>query len=319
MKISIIIPIFNVEKYIASALNSVINQSYKGDIECILVDDSSPDRSISIANDIISKNSSDNIEFKVITHKKNSGLSAARNSGIDISTGEYLFFLDSDDEILPNSIELLASYINKHPNIDIVQGNILDNGNKFSIFTPPHLNNFYINSNSWVRENLLSAIPVMVWNRLIRRKLIIDNALYFKEGIIHEDEHWRFFASRHINSITFCTTPTYIYRTNDNSITTSKAKDKSYLSWLTIIEDIFTTSDRSIFNDYKISLIRRLKNHHCNMNDVNDIEFYKKSYSKFVCNVIKQSIVPKRICYALRYLKLPSWLIHRDILRILYK
>ena len=97
--ISIIIPIYNVEPYIIRCVDSVLRQTYR-QLEIILVDDCSPDHSMEIARKHIeASTSSKGLKFKYIKHEKNRGLSAARNSGLDAATGEYIYFLDSDDEI----------------------------------------------------------------------------------------------------------------------------------------------------------------------------------------------------------------------------
>ena len=112
MKISIIVPVYNVEEYIEDCLRSITAQTYKGEVECIIVDDCTPDSSCTIIEKFISKYAG-NIQFKLLHHEKNRGLSAARNTGIDATTGEYIYFLDSDDEITPNCIELLAEPLKK--------------------------------------------------------------------------------------------------------------------------------------------------------------------------------------------------------------
>ena len=95
--ISIIIPIYNVEKYVAECLNSVINQTYDhSKIECILVDDCTPDKSMNIANELIANYNGD-MTFIIKKHDHNQGLSAARNTGIDIATRTYIYFIDSDE------------------------------------------------------------------------------------------------------------------------------------------------------------------------------------------------------------------------------
>ena len=101
MKISVIIPVYNVEKYIRRCLLSVKDQKCEDfNIECLIVDDCSPDGSMTIVRDLIEKNDDKSITFTIISHEKNKGLSEARNSGIKASTGDYLYFIDSDDDIL---------------------------------------------------------------------------------------------------------------------------------------------------------------------------------------------------------------------------
>lgn len=109
MRISIIIPVYNVEKYISRCLLSVINQTYNDTIECIIINDCTSDNSMTIINELITTTINKNIIFKTINHTVNQGQSAARNSGIRVSTGEYLFFLDSDDELCINALEDLAN------------------------------------------------------------------------------------------------------------------------------------------------------------------------------------------------------------------
>jgi glycosyltransferase involved in cell wall biosynthesis len=121
MKVSIIVPVYNVEKYINRCFNSIICQSYTN-IECIFIDDCSPDNSYQILRQRINEYQG-NIYFNVIRHSKNKGLSGARNTGTLASTGDYIYYLDSDDEITNNCIEILVNLANKYPGVEIIQGN----------------------------------------------------------------------------------------------------------------------------------------------------------------------------------------------------
>ena len=103
--ISVIVPIYNVEKYLARCVDSIVNQTYKN-LEIILVDDGSPDRCPQMCDDYADKDSRN----KVI-HKKNGGLSDARNAGMAVATGEYISFIDSDDWIETSMFELLLNNI----------------------------------------------------------------------------------------------------------------------------------------------------------------------------------------------------------------
>ena len=104
--VSIIIPIYNVEKYVAECINSVISQTYDhSKIECIIVDDCTPDNSMVIVNEIIRKYNGE-MTFVICRHEHNQGVSAVRNTGIEVATGEYIYFIDSDD----TSIQILSNY-----------------------------------------------------------------------------------------------------------------------------------------------------------------------------------------------------------------
>ncbi len=112
-KVSIIVPIYNIEKYLPSCLNSIIGQTYQ-DLEIILIDDGSTDNSGKIANDFAKKDH----RIKVI-HQKNAGQSAARNTGLAKATGKYISFIDADDEIAPNFIESLFHAYNASTSISV--------------------------------------------------------------------------------------------------------------------------------------------------------------------------------------------------------
>ena len=115
--------VYNVEKYVAECLNSVISQTYDhSKIECIIVNDCTTDDSMDIVYEIIKKYDG-GMSFIICRHEHNEGVSAARNTGIEVAKGNYIFFIDSDDYIYPNSLELLlnASKIYGYP--DMVVGN----------------------------------------------------------------------------------------------------------------------------------------------------------------------------------------------------
>lgn len=240
MKISIIIPVYGVEKYVERCMNSVLSQIFEGEIECIIVDDCSPDSSLSlIEKKLVSYQGK--IDVKILSHEMNKGISGARNTGIKAATGEYLYFLDSDDEITSDCIKLLTDIAAYYPNVDIVQGNlVITDGCYSSLDISCSDYPAYSKDVFWIKEILYSSkgdVYSMAWNKLIRRQFLIQNNLWFKEGIIYEDYHWNLFASKYIQSIAFCITPTYLYYKNLGSLTNSNDKTRNYESWLIVIED----------------------------------------------------------------------------------
>ncbi|SIS44824.1 Glycosyl transferase family 2 [Kaistella chaponensis] len=114
MKISVIVPIFNVERYLRQCINSIVNQSY-ADLEIILVDDGSTDNSFQIC-----KEASDNDSRIIAITQENAGVSAARNTGIKISSGDYITFVDSDDWLNIDIYQLMAEAIQSNPNVEVV-------------------------------------------------------------------------------------------------------------------------------------------------------------------------------------------------------
>ncbi len=214
--ISIIIPIYNVQKYIVETLNSVVQQNIECQIECILIDDCGNDSSVSVAEDFI-ENYKGDVDFRIIHHHKNKGASAARNTGIVNAKGQYLFFLDGDDKLLPDSLQTLWNVVQNHPNVDLVKSDFEIEGVSETILNKDFPS--YSEDVSWIRTNFCNlSIPESACNCLVRRKLIVDKILLFKEGWIEEDTLWAFKIQRHVKSIAFCHKPTYFYRTNQESV-----------------------------------------------------------------------------------------------------
>lgn len=303
MKISIIIPIYNVSQYIKRCINSVLVQTYTEELECILVNDCTPDNSMEIVYSII-KTYEGPIKIKILNHTQNKGLSAARNTGIRHSTGDYLYFLDSDDEITPNCIEVLADFISKYKGIDIVQGNIIVTNKQFEWLESSQYNfPEYTTDNTWIKDNMLTTIPVTAWNKLIKKSFILSNDLYFKEGIIHEDEHWKYFAHKHIHSIAFCNIPTYYYYMNTNSIMSSKHKDKSLHSLICIFKEYIPTIEKK--NEYK-NIILYIANMQKEIAALPPTNSCFKEFQDFLKEQVRSKTIPMSIKFSFLYMLFPS-------------
>ena len=233
MKISIIVPVYNVELYIKECFDSIAAQTYKGELECIFVDDCGQDDSVVVLEKLIAEYKGP-IQFSIIHHEHNKGLSGARNTGIHHSTGDYLYFVDSDDTITPDCIDKLAGLLDKYPGVDIVQSSTksslawLQLANKHF---PEFTNNF-----KWIRRTMLKRfdIPMTAWNKLVRKDMVINNGLYFEEGMIHEDEVWNFMLAKYVHSIAFCCDITYMYRENPNGIM-GQTKECDYAPVLNVV------------------------------------------------------------------------------------
>ena len=117
-----IVPVYQVELYIEECLRSVMRQAYDGEMECLVIDDCGTDSSMAIVERLI-KAYNGPVRFTVIHHERNSGLSASRNTGIQHASGNYLFFLDSDDTIAVNCIAILMGMVKADSAIELVQGN----------------------------------------------------------------------------------------------------------------------------------------------------------------------------------------------------
>lgn len=244
MKVSIIIPVYNVSDYIERCLLSVMAQTYNN-IECILVDDCSPDDSIEKCRQKIVKYRGP-IEFKIVRHEKNRGLSASRNTGTSLATGSYIYYLDSDDAIKDNCIELLVYEIHEHPDVQIVMGATESIPYREYYDLPYYKNKLYIDNNEWIRYNSFKKWPslqVNAWNKLINLSFIKENSLFFLEGIIHEDELWMFFVSKKLSKLAIIPEKTYIHYYTPNSIMGLVNRERSAINWEIIIKSIVNNFD----------------------------------------------------------------------------
>ncbi|WP_418697887.1 glycosyltransferase family 2 protein [Bacteroides sp.] len=215
MKVSVIIPVYNVAKYIECCLLSVLNQTWQ-DLEVILVDDCTPDDSMRIAEKVIVSHPCGSV-VRCLKHEKNRGLSAARNTGISEATGEYLYFLDSDDFIPENAITLLASTAEQNQP-DFVIGNYEVTGaNRWA--PPLTLAAGIYEGNTAILSNYVhQKWYVMAWNKLVNRSFLLQNNLYFQEGIVHEDDLWSFKLACLAQRMAVVNVTTYFYFMQPDSI-----------------------------------------------------------------------------------------------------
>lgn len=224
-------------------LHSVAQQTLTEGLECILVDDCGKDKSVRLAEDFI-RSYKGNIRFSLVHREKNGGLSAARNTGIEAASGEYLYFLDSDDEITPNCMELMCGLIEQHGKVDLVQGSFYETEQEKA--TPSdYIFPEYSDDGKTIKYFLLtySGDIVGAQSRLIRREFLLHHHLFFKEGIIHEDNYWTFFLAKHVKTMAFCPQRTYYHRYNPTSITGNVNNAKETLAYKTIITDLSANID----------------------------------------------------------------------------
>ena len=237
LSVSIVVPVYNVEDYIEDCFQSIANQTYAGRMECLFIDDCGKDNSIQILEGLI-KAYDGPIEMRLLHHEKNKGLSGARNTGIANAKGDYLFFLDSDDQLYPNSISSLCDAAIKENMPDMVLGG-------YQVNVPEHVINRYKyqygvldNKPQIIREFLNGDLFCMAPNKLIRQDFIVKNHLYFKEGIIHEDNLWSFQAFHLALKVVTIPQITYFYLVREDSIMTSGQYEKSLLSTVEIYKEI---------------------------------------------------------------------------------
>lgn len=217
--ISIILPVYNVEKYIAQSLNSILVQTYDN-IELIIIDDCGTDDSINIVERILSEYHG-NKDVKIIRNGKNNGIAAARNCGITAARGNFIFFIDSDDFLEEdNAIKKMATR-QSETDADVVTANsiMFDDitGKIYTTVDKDYKDAFYANTGSKPDRRMGNV----VWNKLIRKSFIVENELIFDEGMLFEDVAWVFKLTCSSPKLSTMSDHTYRYRYRTNSIMTT--------------------------------------------------------------------------------------------------
>ncbi|MDD6798686.1 MAG: glycosyltransferase [Clostridia bacterium] len=251
MKISVIVPIYNVENYLRECLDSVLAQTFS-DWEMILVDDGSTDGSGKIADEY-----ADLDERISVIHQENAGLSAARNTGIDAARGEYLYFLDSDDYILENALDIMYNSARKN-HLDLVIFNGMDfgcDGDRISekdllikefkswnhTFTGRELFCKMLSEESL----LLCCVPL----QFVRRSSILESGIRFREGMIHEDNLYSFALFMSMQTVMVIDKVLYMRRVREGSITNNKITIKNLDGWNIIYSEVTELSNNITITD----------------------------------------------------------------------
>ncbi len=206
-KISVIVPIYNVEKYLKQCLDSIVNQTYKN-LEIIIVNDGTKDNSMKIVENYLQDN-----RIKVI-NKENGGLASARNSGLEKVTGKYISFIDSDDWIELNMYEELVSQINDE---DILIYRYFSYDDKKKKIVGKKKIDFY-SQNKLEDKYLYVELPCCCWSKLYKKEYLEKNNFKFLE-ILYEDVFWNIETIFSTEKIKFIDKRYYYYRVNrDDSI-----------------------------------------------------------------------------------------------------
>lgn len=255
IEVSVVIPVYNVERYVDECLQSVLDQTYRH-LEVIVVDDCGTDSSMDVVMHCLVRNqcrqngedgvyaSPTGVVVRILHHDSNRGLSAARNTGIAAASGDYLCFIDSDDTITPDCLELLVEQVALHSGVDMVQGGIWSNC--------AVENNFIQQHSSWWRKRqhlcgkacrtlvLKGELWPYAVNRLLRVGFIRQHDLRFKDGVTHEDEMWTFMLGLCVESVAFVPQNMYFYRKNEQGISANFDSKKSFGDLCRIADEMFS-------------------------------------------------------------------------------
>ena len=259
MKVSIIIPVYGAEQYIATCVTSVLNQSYP-DIEMILVDDCSPDNSMQVAQKVIDRHPRRNC-VKMLSHKRNQGQSCARNNGIEAATGDYIYLLDSDDFLPADAIQLLVQQ-SANGQADLVLGNYETRGDKRPFNELLKLHTGILKSNKAILKSFYHGQwYVMACNMLIKRSFIQNHNLRFYPGILHEDELWNFQLATLASTMGIVNDTTYYYVLHKGAITSSITQ-RHFDGLLEVVAQMhrhITANPQLMHNKYAMSIFEKKK------------------------------------------------------------
>ena len=223
-KVSIIIPVYKVEKYLPETVNSVFAQTY-WNLEIILIDDGSPDSCPQLCDDYAQQDN----RIRVI-HKKNGGLSSARNAGLDVATGDYVMFLDSDDLYDNNLVETLVS-LKKETKADVTAAEFQrfeDGTHNYDIIQKFHVNstNYSYEGLDYYKRLITRDTDCSVCNKLFDGNLLKGKR--FREGRNNEDYLFLFNLRDKVRIVAYTNKCFYKYRIRNNSITNSTLNSHTF-------------------------------------------------------------------------------------------
>lgn len=252
--ISVIVPVYNIERYLPKCIDSILNQTYKN-IEAIFINDGSTDNSL----EILEKYRKKDKRIKVID-KKNAGSGAARNDGIEISNGKYISFLDSDDWYEEDFLEKLYNNLIEN-NSDVSMCNpkmVYDDASKNKKINTYFFNKIELNKTP---EKILGilAMPV-VWNKLYKKEIILKNNIKFPNYSFCEDVEFLYKIFLYVNKVSKIEDDLYNYYQREDSVT-KKIKEESIEQLYQVLKNIENyiknnfNSKLEIFYLYKIQFI----------------------------------------------------------------
>lgn len=238
-KVSVVVPIYNVEEYLERCIKSLVKQTLE-DIEIILVNDGSRDKSGTIAQEF-QKKYPDKIKY---VEKENGGLSDARNYGMKYATGEYIAFLDSDDYIEKNAYKVMYKKA-KEEDSDYVECDFIW---EYPEKSKKDEQIKYANKNE-----MLAFVRVVAWNKLIRREVITNNNIEFPKGLRYEDVEFTYKLIPHINKFSYVNEFFIHYTQRQNSI--ANVQNEKTAEIFEVLDNVITYyKQNNFYDEYKEEL-----------------------------------------------------------------
>ena len=290
--ISVIIPVYNVEKYLQECVDSVLAQTYQN-FEIILVDDGSTDSSGAICDEYAKQD-----ERISVLHQENKGLSITRNNGLQIASGEYIYFLDSDDWIENSTLEILLQEITKE-SADVV---FMD-AKSFVEQKEKEVEQRYIRKKKYDANNGIQMLTHLIEEKeyhssvpllFMKANFLKRNSLEFIAGIVYEDMVFTYEVFLKAQRVSHVNEALYQRRYRSNSIMTSKKKIKDYVSAKIVYEKVSTyVSEEEVTKSYVIRCAFNALNIYKKLS-LQERKEYKKDYKELKRNLLEKNAYGNR-------------------------
>ncbi len=279
VKLSIIVPVYNVEKYLNECIDSIIN-AYVDGVEVILIDDGSTDRS-----SVICDKYEEQYDYISVKHKKNGGLSSARNTGINMAKGKYIWFVDSDDYIKSDSIECVIKAIGEDRDIIFINYQRVYPDNRVYFYQGFKENdNLNIEPYKFLRD--LGNVSYAAQKFIVKRSLILDNQIFFTEGLYHEDEDWTPRMICEAKSFTRIMPAIYNYRVGNPTSITGMLNPKKVYDKVRVSENIYSRIKNNKYTEsMKEYLMERIAHNY--IAALNESAMYKGKEKKELIKFLK--------------------------------
>lgn len=284
--LSIIIPVYKVEKYLNKCLDSIVNQIKDKETEIILIDDGSPDRSGEIADEYAAE-----YPFIKVIHKENAGVAAARNTGIDLSKGEWLYFVDSDDWMADGAVAVLIQKTKNDPDADVILMDAWKNtgmkeevwehfGREISLKGRKKISRLQIGALYFPGTGMKTKIPLAApWDKVYRKKFLTGRQIRFRQELkVLDDMVFNMEVFGEADKAVYYKEKVYHYRYVPDSITNSYKPDR-------------VSQDCQVWkylNDYLTEYFKR--------SDLNESD-REELIQAYYCRIIKSFSICCRLCF----------------------
>lgn len=316
--ISVIVPAYNVEKYIKTCLDSLINQTYSN-FEIIVINDGSTDQTEEILRSCQS-----NPKFRIYS-QKNGGLSAARNQGLKLANGELVCFIDSDDSVKSDYLEKLAAPFFEDSDVDIT---VCGYQEKFENSEINHvLKSQKITGYQATKDLLIKQqdFDVLAWNKLYRKKLFVSHHIEYPAGQIHEDNLTTYKLFSHAQKVVYISDVLYIYQRTHSEITKNLYSKKKTLKRLQVKEQMAIEAGQYL-QDSKLKLaadVALLLSYfafldHAISRQINQSYYdaYLMKTRKLTSSQFKNPFLTKKLCFYLKLIHSPRGILYQIFRKI---